>query len=201
MKKVLLFIFVISGLVAQEYIGNKKCKSCHKKESSGAQYLKWQETKHANAFETLKTPAARETATKLGITTNPWETPKCVKCHTTGFGNGGYEIKDKAFWEQVTESGKPTKEVKRMAALQHVGCEACHGPGENYKSKKTMTAIFHGDISKESVGMLTPTRETCIQCHNEESPSFHGFDFDEFFPKISHPYPDGYRESKAKKDK
>lgn len=200
MNKVILLVLMIASLVGQDYIGNKKCKSCHKKKSSGAQYLKWEETNHANAFDVLKTPEAKEVAEQKGIKTNPWETPECVRCHTTGFGKGGYEIKDQAFWDQVTDRGKPTKAVKRMLALQNVGCEVCHGPGGDYKSKKTMKAISFGDITMESVGMIKPSKETCVQCHNEESPSFHGFDFDEYFPKISHPFPDGYREAQKQKE-
>ncbi len=195
MKKIVFFL-TLTILFGQDYVGSKKCKSCHKKKSNGAQFQVWEDSKHAEAFEVLKTPAAKETALKKGIETNPWETPECVRCHTTGYGKGGYEIKDTAFWEQKTERGKPTKEVKRMTYLQGVGCEVCHGPGSKYKSKKKMKAIFEGKISMESLGMILPTEETCKGCHNKESPTFTAFHFEEMFLTINHPYPDGFREKK-----
>ncbi len=198
MKKIVFFL-ILTILFGQDYVGSKKCKSCHKKKSSGAQYKIWEETAHANSFEVLKTPEAKKTAEELGIETNPWETPQCVKCHTTGYGEGGYEIKEAAFWVQKTEKGKPTKEVKRMTALQHVGCEVCHGPGSEYKSKKKMNAIFHENITMESVGLLIPSEKTCVKCHNEESPTFALFDYESFYTRISHPYPEGFREKMKKK--
>ncbi len=191
-----LLVFVLTLIYSQEFVGSKKCKSCHKKESSGAQYSLWEKSKHAHAFETLKTPEALETAKKLGITSNPWETPACVRCHTTGFGQGGYEIKDPGFWLQVTAKGKPTKEVKRMEALKGIGCEVCHGPGSEYKSKKIMKKLFFGELPADTLGFKIPTEALCRQCHNKESPSFKEFHFEERYKEISHPYPKGYREEK-----
>lgn len=52
----------------QEFIGAKKCASCH-----FDQYLQWRQTKHAKTFEVL--PAKYQTD------------EKCLKCHTTGFGH------------------------------------------------------------------------------------------------------------------
>jgi hypothetical protein len=52
----------------QEYIGVKKCASCH-----FDQFLQWRGTKHAKAFEAL--PAQYQT------------NADCLKCHTTGFGH------------------------------------------------------------------------------------------------------------------
>lgn len=200
MKKIVFFL-MLTILFGQEYVGSKKCKSCHKKKFSGAQYKVWENSIHANAFETLKTPEAIETAIGLGINTNPWETPECVRCHVTGFDNGGYEIKGDEFWSQITDKGKPTKEVKRMTGLQGVGCEACHGPGSKYKSKTKMEAIFYGDISGTKLGYTIPIEDTCKQCHNEKSPNFAGFKFEEKLHEIQHPYPDGFRESKKTKYK
>lgn len=86
-----------------------------------------------------------------------------------------------------------------MAGLQGVGCEVCHGPGSKYKSKQKMEAIFYGDIDGKKIGYSVPSEETCIQCHNENSPNFEGFNFEETIHEIQHPYPDGFRESKIAK--
>ncbi|MBT3217233.1 MAG: hypothetical protein HOD97_03985 [Candidatus Marinimicrobia bacterium] len=199
--KIFILLMATSLSFGQEYVGSKKCKSCHNKEKSGAQYVVWNKSPHAHSYETLKTPAAKETAINLGITTNPWETPECVRCHTTAFGKGGYELKDEAFWNQVTKKDKPTKDVKRMAGLQNVGCEACHGPGSKYKSKKKMDHIFYGKIDQEKFGLITPSEKVCKQCHNEESPNFKAFDYEKSYAAIAHPYPDGFRKMKMKKRK
>jgi len=189
----LLLLVILSVCFAQdaspEYIGNKKCKMCHNKAEKGAQYKAWEESAHSGAFETLKTPEAQAITKEKGLTTSPDQSPECVVCHTTGFGEGGYEIKDDAFWSQVTDKGKPTKDVKRMAQLQSVGCETCHGAGSQYKSKSVMQAITAGEQDGATVGLLTPGENTCKDCHNEKSPTYKPFDYKERSAKIAHPYP------------
>ncbi len=186
-----------------EYVGASKCKMCHKKASKGNQYGKWEESLHAKSLEALKTDKAAEIAKKLGLKTSADQAPECLVCHTTGFGKGGYEVKDAKFWDQVTDKGKPVKEVKRMTSLQNVGCEACHGPGSKYKSKKIMTAVFKGETAPETVGLNLPDEQTCLGCHNEKNPTFDkekGFKYSEMVKKIAHPYPEDIKkELKSKK--
>jgi len=187
-----MLVLVTAGfLFAQEfeYVGTNKCKSCHNKSKTGAQYKVWQGTAHAKAFETLKTEAALEAAKKAGVKGNPWEAPECLRCHTTGFGAGGYEVKDEAFWNPAPDDRAGKKAVKRMTGLQSVGCEACHGPGSKYKKKKVMEAIYTGETDGASVGLITPTEKTCVGCHNEDSPSFKGFNYEERVKVIAHPNP------------
>ncbi len=197
MNKLLALLVLTVTIYGQEYVGSHKCKACHRKSSSGAQYKVWEKTNHAHAFETLKTDEAIQVANEHGIKGNPWEAPECVICHTTGFENGGYEIKDAVFWDQVDSRGRPAKDVKRMTGLQGVGCEVCHGPGSEYKSKKKMEAIFQGVLDGEELGMFVPSEEVCLQCHNSDAPSFNGFDYKESYHIIAHPYPDGFREAEA----
>ena len=52
---------------ASKYIGTKKCKMCHKKDETGAQFAKWQGGPHAKTFEVLGTVEAKAVAKKLGI--------------------------------------------------------------------------------------------------------------------------------------
>ncbi len=191
MRILLLLTFAITTLIADDfdYVGTKKCSKCHKSKKKGAQYKKWQEGPHAGAFESLKSEKALATAKEEGITGNPWEAPECLKCHTTGFGDGGYTHMDAAFWDEKTEEGKPTKAVKRMAALQSVGCEACHGPGSKYKSKKKMKAIYEGTMDGAALGLWTPDEKVCSTCHNEESPTYKEFVFEERIKDVQHPFP------------
>ncbi len=93
------------------YIGAGKCKMCHKGEKNGNIYEGWLETKHAKSLETLVAKGEQNNA-------------ECLACHTTGYG---------------TPSGFGADTTMHAAeALGSVSCEACHGPGSNYKSKKVM---------------------------------------------------------------
>ncbi|MBN1985729.1 MAG: cytochrome c family protein [Prolixibacteraceae bacterium] len=92
--------------------------------------------------------------------------PKCLKCHSTA--------------ASVDKSLVATIKVE-----EGVSCESCHGPGSVYKS----AAIMKNQKLSLSKGLILPTEEVCIQCHNEESPTFKGFNFDEYVAKIAHDDP------------
>ena len=80
------------------------------------------------------------------------EKPDCVQCHVTG--------------------GK-----KELPGVQ---CEACHGPGSDYKTISVMK-------SKEkavAAGLVIPTEKVCVQCHNKKSPTFKSFNFAEASKKV-----------------
>jgi len=197
MKATLIMILsVVSFISAQsfDYIGTRKCKMCHRSNNKGAQYKVWEKSAHANAFETLKSEEAAEIAAKKGVEGPAYEAAECLACHTTGYGSGGYEVKSDEFWNPDPSDRKAKKEVKRMASLQSVGCEACHGPGSGYKKKKTMEGTFDGTIEPASVGLWTPDETVCIACHNEKSPTSKPFNFDERVKEILHPYPEGMRQ-------
>lgn len=173
-----------------DFVGNAKCKMCHKKVEVGEQYAKWEASPHAKSFETLKSEKAANIANEKGIEGNAWETPECLKCHTTGFGVGGYEVKDEDFWNPEPEDKAGVKAVKRMKGLQAVGCEACHGPGSKYKSKKTMQAIFAGELDGTTVGLTKISEKTCTGCHNDGSPTFKPFNYGERKVEIAHSIPE-----------
>ena len=96
----------------------------------------------------------------------------------------------------MTAAGVDTSMVgAKYAASDGVGCESCHGAGADYIKKATMEGITSGTIKPETVGLVMPDKATCEKCHNKESPSFTGFDYDKYMAKIAHPIPD---ERKAK---
>ncbi len=167
---VILF-FMISSVYAQEhsYVGTKKCKTCHKSKKAGQQYVIWQESKHSKAYETLKTKEADEISMKKDGK-KAVENDNCLKCHAPQY-NVDAKLLGKKF---KIEDG--------------VQCETCHGPGSDYKSKKVMKdrekAVAAGLILYED-----PEKDLCVKCHNEESPNFKGFDFDEYWAKIKHNKP------------
>jgi hypothetical protein len=151
------------------YVGHNKCKKCHIKE-----YKSWEGTKMANALESLKPGNAVEAKTKHGL--DPAKDysaeAKCLKCHTTGHGHeGGYQV--------PAEGDKAAERLAKNTA--GVGCEACHGPGsksldvfeEIFKSKRTYKVD-----ELHAVGLTKMGPEACTGCHNEESPTFEGFDYE-----------------------
>ena len=78
---------------------------CHKKDEVGKQYKIWQDSKHAKAFETLGTQAAKDAGAKLGVT-DPQTDGKCLKCHSTAYG-----LTDK----KVTVRDRDTMKQDRVA--------------------------------------------------------------------------------------
>ena len=188
---VLVLIVLVSFTFAQdfEYVGSKKCKMCHNKAEKGAQYTKWLEGPHSGAFETLKSDESAKIAADKGIAGNAWEAAECLICHVTGFGDGGYEVKDESFWNPAEDDKAGKKAVKLMEALKGVGCESCHGAGSKYKSKKVKEGIVAGEIDPVSVGLLEVNEATCLACHNEESPTYKTFDYEAQNAEIAHPHP------------
>jgi hypothetical protein len=147
------------------YIGVKGCASCHKSKATGNQIEAWKATAHARAYQTLATAEAREVAKKLGIDKDPQEVPRCLGCHTTAAG----ELKSRLSEDFDLSEG--------------VQCEACHGPGSEYSKIQHM--IKH-EVAIQ-MGLQAPKATTCKRCHNEESPTFKGFDYAAALKKIAHP--------------
>jgi len=154
------------------FIGVARCKTCHRKPEVGEQFRIWEESAHSKAYQTLASEEAKAIGAKKGIE-NPQTADECLKCHVTGHG-------------VAAEFLGPKYDI-----ADGVGCESCHGPGGDYYKKATMEAAYKGEIKPESVGLVIPTEETCTGCHNEESPTFKSFNFEEMAKKIAHPIPEG----------
>jgi nitrate/TMAO reductase-like tetraheme cytochrome c subunit len=120
------------------------------------QYKIWLNLSHAKALSVLSAEEQKN--------------PECLGCHTTGYG----------------------KPAASTAKLENVQCEACHGPGSLYKSAKIMSKSKYKKDPEASraksiaAGLILPTEEACVKCHNDKSPSFKGFDFKAAFEKIKH---------------
>jgi hypothetical protein len=154
-----------------DFVGVKKCKMCHKSAKSGAQFTIWEESRHAKAYETLASEASIAIAKELGIE-NPQTAPECLRCHVTAF----------PVMTSIAE--------QKITLEESVSCESCHGAGSGYWKKKTMAAIHAGELEGATVGLTEPGEERCVECHNEESPTYKEFKYDEFWAKIAHPVPD-----------
>ena len=175
MLKFHLSLVVISGLLcglaqevvaSHEIVGAPKCKVCHKAKT-GDQWKIWTESAHARAFETLASSESKRIAADMGLG-DPQQEAACLKCHATKASLGeGVVINEKA---NYTDN-------------EGVGCEACHGPGSDYKSRKVML----DPEAARAAGLVMNTG--CRKCHNEESPTFKGFDFKARWLEIAHTVP------------
>ena len=151
-----------------EYVGVKKCATCHKTEKQGSQFSKWKEALHAKAFQTLATDKAKAIGTKYGIA-EPQKSAKCLKCHVTA-----YE--------------EPKKLTEKLDPADGIQCETCHGPGKDYMKKSVMK---DQKLSLKN-GLILPDEKMCVKCHNKDSPTFTSFNFEEMYKKITHPLPKGH---------
>jgi hypothetical protein len=162
-----LVFFFCSSMIAQdfEYIGSAKCKMCHNKTTTGAQYKIWAAGPHANAMASLSSEKSLAYAKENGIA-DPTKEASCIKCHST-FGGINQDL----------NAG--------VKATEGVSCETCHGPGSKYKSN----TIMKDPAKSLAAGLLSPDENTCKGCHNEDNPFHKEFNYEESLKKIAHPIP------------
>jgi hypothetical protein len=124
------------------YAGTGECLACH----PGAAAV-WKSSAHARAFATLTGRKAEAD-------------PKCVGCHTVGFGQpSGYRREFAA------------------AKLVDVGCESCHGPGSLHVRQKGGDAAVNFTFRPLGAG-------DCIRCHYGEFSR--PFAWDRMWPIVKH---------------
>lgn len=160
----------LNGEGEYEYVGSKKCRKCHNKE-----YKSWKETAKAKTLEPLKPGQASEAKQKhnLDPAKDYTKDEGCLACHSTGFGQpGGYFVPDTA----------DEAAVKKAKKLEGVGCESCHGPGSAYNKvfeeiKKSKRMYKVEEVY--AVGLTKIEESTCTGCHNEKSPTFESFNYEE----------------------
>ena len=110
---------------------------------------------------------------------------KCKLCHKIEYTSWAATKHAKAF-----DSLKPEDRAKKECVECHVTggktempgvqCEACHGPGSQYKT----ISIMKDKQKAIAAGLVIPTEKNCVQCHNKKSPNFKGFNFVEMAPKV-----------------
>jgi hypothetical protein len=127
---------------AATFIGSANCITCHP--SAGEA---WTASTHAQAFAALKYREADAD-------------PKCIGCHTTGFGSAsGYQ------------------RLARDSGLADVGCESCHGPGSLHARMRAGDTTVNFSYRPLGAG-------DCEKCHHGEFSR--PFNWDEFWPLIKH---------------
>jgi YVTN family beta-propeller protein len=146
-----------------QYAGSHKCGECHKGPEMGYQYSKWRLSGHALAYARLGTERAREIAREAGLEEDPLVSASCLKCHATAYHDpaGG--------------------RLESYTIYEGVGCESCHGAGSDF----AVEAIMRDRPSALLAGLKTPTRDTCLACHENA----HGkpFDYEAALQAIAHP--------------
>ncbi|MBN1593401.1 MAG: cytochrome c family protein [Candidatus Coatesbacteria bacterium] len=111
------------------YIGPNECRTCHLE-----QYDSWQKTAHARSLNVL-------------IDKGKSNSPDCLRCHTTGFGEA---------------SGFGDDEASPLLAA--VTCEACHGPGSEHASIRKSGGADDGEYGEVNCSQCSMAR-ICIICH------------------------------------
>ena len=168
---VIVTLVVTASTVAQnKYIGTKMCGMCHKTDKQGKQLDIWQKSNHAGAVKTLASAKAAEIAKEKGLTKPAAESAECLSCHAPEHDAKNVE--------------------KTFNAKEGVQCETCHGAGSAYKTITVMK-----DHAKSVAAGMTEFKDDaaieakCKTCHNEKSPTFKVFKFEEYWNKIKHPVP------------
>lgn len=128
----------------QSYTGAKRCASCH-----FDQYMTWKKSGHAKAFDMLTEKYQKD--------------PKCLECHTTGYG--------------ITTG---FKDFDATPALAGITCEVCHGPGSEHEkiaqpfAKVKKLTPEQEKAVRGSVWRMIP-KNVCVECHkvqgHKESPT------------------------------
>jgi hypothetical protein len=178
MKKILMIVlsFACGAMFtamatpdAHKFVGAGQCKMCHQGEKKGNQFQIWEKSKHAEAYKTLDGAEAKAIAEKKGLKKSAAESPECLTCHVGATADAA--LLDKKF------------DMK-----QGVQCEACHGAGSDYKAMPVMKdkekAYAAGLVDAGKLGA-----KLCTKCHNDKSPTFKSFKYEEMWAKVKHPAP------------
>lgn len=143
----------LSASAAPTYVGVEGCK-CHKAEISD-----WEISKHADVMKLLEAGnrAFKKKKAKLDPDKDYTKDTKCLKCHTTGFGeDGGYK-------DQASTPG-----------MARVGCEACHGPGSEYRVLHMEKTLKFTVAEAKAAGQLFGSLDVsvCKRCHEHKDTPF-----------------------------
>ena len=110
---------------------------------------------------------------------------KCKICHKIQYASWSVTKHAKAIQALKPEEQKDAKcfgchVTNSDASMPGVQCEQCHGAGGEYQGLKVMK----DHAASVAAGLLLPTKDDCVKCHNSKSPQFKGFNFDEAAKKV-----------------
>lgn len=143
-----------TGAVSAEprYVGNKVCANCHKDEMQD-----WKRSAHGKTMEVLRAKKQSGPKHKAGVNPDKDYTKdeKCLKCHTTGYKKEGGFV-----------------DMDTTPEMAGVGCEACHGPGGDYRDIHNKKMLDFTSAEVRAAGQLYASKgdKVCEKCHNDDSP-------------------------------
>jgi hypothetical protein len=141
------------------FMGSKSCADCHE-----LSFQVWQKSRHATAWRSLTE------------TSKPSRTfdPECIACHVVGWNPAELLPYEHGFLGE-----------KETPELINVGCETCHGPGENHIKAETGSDAAFQEKHRNIIRLpLNSAKKVCIQCHDGDNSPY--FDFETYWQKIVH---------------
>lgn len=112
---------------------------------------------------------------------------KCKMCHKKdGIHPSWAETKHAKAWELLDSAAQKKEDCVKCHStgttakgvlLEGVQCEACHGPGSDYKKK----SIMEDREKAVANGLIIPNEKTCLACHENVPEEFRAkekFDFE-----------------------
>jgi len=143
------------------YTGAQTCADCHE-----TAMRIWRRSGHAKAWQSLQ---------EISVPPRDFD-PECIACHVVGWNTTEHLPYKSGFMSE--------KETPR---LLHVGCESCHGPGENhFRAESGSDTALQASLRK---AMRLPVeggaaKKQCLSCHDgNNSPHFN---FETYWQKIVH---------------
>lgn len=130
------------------FVGNAKCRLCHRE------------------FFVGRKQDAHESALKRISEIPGYDNPKCLSCHSTGFGIPGGFIS-----------------YERTPRLADVQCEGCHGPGSVHVELRAKGGFLAG------TDRLPQLKKMCTACHTSRWSRSFG-DLEKTFAKYKHARPE-----------
>ena len=119
-----------------EYVGSNACQACHE-----AEFATWKTSPHGHAVKTLEKATTGDSSANAD----------CLACHTTAYGKTGGFL--------------PSEPVASQPDRARVGCESCHGPGEDHigeSARHVGTILSLGDKCDSCVIL-----KICGSCHDD----------------------------------
>jgi YVTN family beta-propeller protein len=169
----ILILLVVGSVFGESqerfYVGEAACRECHHNVGHEDPFNTWYLSAHARAYAALAMPESLEIARLSGIDVNPFESPICLKCHTTASDTEAWQ-RDEGF---LLEDG--------------VQCEYCHGPGSEYMD----AAVMSDRQAAVNAGLEIPGEDFCLICHKPKGSHTavlknKPFDYQLFFKQVQH---------------
>lgn len=165
------------------FLGATGCTgSCH-----DSFYAAWKQTPHAKAYSLLKPGERAKAKKKAGLEPDKdyTGTPRCLRCHTTGYKqNGGFE---------GPKSKNPTPpENPDEPNLAAVACEMCHSVmgGSMFRVVMNKRADDFKRDEMEGYGQRFDYENVCKRCHEHPNTPFQ--------PSVDPKYKFNFEERKKK---